>query len=97
MGWAKCIRAIVKCFHCGKAQCIYTTTEEDYKSAMADLQQKLESVSSCFCGDLLFDDDHHLSRVILKRKASTYKSLVEKILQQRGQKTQVEVAVLPPW
>ena len=62
-----------------KAQCSYTTTEEDYKSAMTALQQKLESVSSCFlCGDLLFDDDHHLSKIILQRKALTCQLLTKK-------------------
>ena len=61
-----------------KARCIYTITEEDYKSAMTALQQKLESVSSCFCGDLLIGDDHYLRKVTLQRKALTCKSLIEK-------------------
>ena len=30
------------------------------------------------CGDLLFDDDHHLSKVILQKKALTCKSSTEK-------------------
>ena len=66
------------------------TTKEDYKSTMAALQQKLESMSSCFlCGDLLFDDDHHLSKIILQRKALTCQSPTEE--------TEVEVTVLPLW
>ena len=55
------------------------TTQEDYTSTMVALQQKLESMSSCFlCRDLLFDDGHHLSKVILQRKALTCKSLIKK-------------------
>ena len=57
-GWdAKRVRAIVQCFHCGKARCSYTVTDDDYSSAMLALQQQMESVSHRFsCGDLLFDD-----------------------------------------
>ena len=39
----------------------------------------MESVSSRFsCGDLFFEDDHHLSKVILQRKDLTCKLPIEK-------------------
>ena len=63
----KKIRAIVQCFHCEKARCIY-----------AALQQKMESVSYRFsCGDLFFRVSH-LNKVILKRRNLTCESPIEK-------------------
>jgi hypothetical protein len=42
-------------------------------------QQKLESVSGRFsCGDLLFDDDHPLSKVIVQKQSLTCESQIEK-------------------
>ena len=79
-GWdAKRVRAIVQCFHCGKARCSYTVTDDDYSSAMLALQQHMESVSHYFsCGDLLFDDSHYLSKLVLKRKNLTCETPIEK-------------------
>ena len=79
-GWdGKRVRAIVQCFHCGKSRCIYTATDDLYSSAMLALQQKIESVSCRFsCGGLLFDDSHHLSKVILQRKSLTCELPIEK-------------------
>mmetsp|Transcript_516 Transcript_516/g.1048 ORF Transcript_516/g.1048 Transcript_516/m.1048 type:complete len:136 (-) Transcript_516:69-476(-) len=43
------------------------------------MQQKLESVSGRYsCGDLLFDDKHHLSRVLVKKQNITCESPIEK-------------------
>ena len=79
-GWgAKRDRAIVQCFHCGKARCIYTVTDDGHSIVMLALQQKMESLSHHFsCGDLLFDDSHYLSKLVLKRKNLTCESLIEK-------------------
>ena len=79
-GWdAKKIRAIVQCFHCGKARCIYTVTNDDYSSAMLALQKNIEAVSHRFsCGDLLFGDSHYLSKVVLQRKNLTCEPPIEK-------------------
>ena len=46
---------------------------------MEVLQQKLESVSDrYFCGDLLFDDSHRLSKVLAQKKNITCESPIEK-------------------
>lgn len=46
---------------------------------MTALQQKLESVSSRFsCGDLLFDDSHPLSKVIVQKASLTCAMPIEK-------------------
>jgi len=43
------------------------------------LQQKLESVSEQYsCGDLLFDDTHHLSKVLVQKQNITCESPIEK-------------------
>ena len=90
---AKRVRAIVQCFHCEKTRCIYTVTDDNYSSAMLALQQQMESESSRFsCSDLLFDDSHYLSKVVLQRKNLTCETLIEKgyYIQQQGQETQVK-------
>ncbi len=46
---------------------------------MEALQQKLESVSHRYlCGDLLFDDNHHLSTILAQRKNLNCTSPIEK-------------------
>ena len=76
---SKRIRAIVKCFHFGKRRCIYSPTDAGYTAAVTALQQKLESVSERFsCGDLLFDDGHPLSRVLVQKQNLTCESQIKK-------------------
>ena len=65
----KRVRAFSICYHCGKRRCIYSAWDDDYIACMEVLQQKLESVSEKYsCGDLLFDDSHHLSKVLAQKK-----------------------------
>ena len=46
---------------------------------MEVLQQKLESVSQCYsCGDLLFDDNHHLIKILVQQQSLTCESQIEK-------------------
>ena len=53
--------------------------DKAYGDALVAFQQKLESVSGRFsCGDLLFDDDHHLSKVIVQKKNLNCETLIEK-------------------
>ena len=63
------VRAFIKCYECDKRRCIYTRTDDTDMAAMGALQQKLESVSDRFCcGDLLVDDNHPLSQVLVQKK-----------------------------
>ena len=74
----KKVRAFIKCYEFDKRRCIYTRTDDVYMTAMGSLQQKLESVSNRFCcGDLLFDDNHPLSQILVQKKNITCKSPVE--------------------
>lgn len=76
---SKRIRSYVTCFNCGKRRCIYSPSDPGYAAATIALQQKLESVSERFsCGDLLFDDGHLLSRVIVQKQNLTCESQIEK-------------------
>ncbi|KAL7547981.1 hypothetical protein ACHAWF_011257 [Thalassiosira exigua] len=76
---SKKVRAIVKCFHCGKRRCIYSPSDEVYTVAITALQQKLESVSNRYsCGDLLFNDGHHLSRVLVQKQNMTCETQIER-------------------
>ncbi|KAL7550297.1 hypothetical protein ACHAWF_013536 [Thalassiosira exigua] len=76
---SKRIRALVVCYNCGKRRCIYSPTDESYTAAITALHQKLESVSGRYsCGDLLFDDGHPLSRVIVQKQNLTCESQIEK-------------------
>ena len=73
------MRCFIVCFHCGKRLCIYSPTDEGYTAAMTAMQQKLESVSGRYsCGDLLFDDGHHLSRVLVQKQSLTCESQIER-------------------
>ena len=75
----KKVRAFLICYHCGKRRCIYTGKDGDYHAAKVALRQKMESVSDRFsCGDLLFEDDHHLSKVIVQKQSLTCESPIEK-------------------
>ena len=75
----KKVRGFVTCFHCAKRRCVYTGVEQDYLAARVAFQQKLESVSGRFsCGDLLFDDNHPLSKVIVQKQSLTCESQIEK-------------------
>ena len=76
----KKIRAFVICYHCGKCQCVYTGKDEDYHAAKVAFRQSMEYVSSRYsCGDLLFDDDHPLSKVIVQKQSLTCESPIEKV------------------
>ena len=76
---AKKVRAVLKCYHCAKPRCIYSPVDATYNAATTALQQKMESVSNRFsCGDLLFEDSHHLSKVLVQQQALTCESRIEK-------------------
>ena len=73
------VRALATCFHCNKRRCACAGVEEDYQAAMVVLQQKLESISGQFsCGDLLFDDSHYLSYILVQNQSLTCESNIEK-------------------
>ena len=75
----KKVRGVLKCYHCAKPRCIYSPVEESFNAAATALQQKMESVSSRFsCGDLLFDDTHHLSKILVQKQDLTCESRIEK-------------------
>jgi len=76
---AKKVRAVLKRYHCAKPRCIYSPVDATYNAATTALQQKMESVSNRFsCGDLLFEDSHHLSKVLVQQQALTCESRIEK-------------------
>ena len=53
--------------------------EDDYLEARVVLQQKLESIARHFsCGDLLFDDSHYLSNILVQKQSLTCESNIEK-------------------
>ena len=63
------VRAFIKRYECSKGLCVYAKTDEGNWRNRAVLQQKLETVVEQFCcGDLLFDDIHPLSKVLLHQK-----------------------------
>jgi len=73
------IRAIITCFNCNKRRCIYSPKDEEFIAANVAFRQKLESVSGRYsCGDLLFADDHPLSKVIVQKQGLTCESQIEK-------------------
>ena len=54
-------------------------SDEEYNAAKVALQQKLGSVYKWFsCGYLIFDDDHHLSKIIVQKKNLMCESWIEK-------------------
>ena len=75
---AKKVRGVLQCYHCAKPRCIYSPVEDGYNAAAIAMQQKLESVSCRFsCGDLLFDDSHPLSKVLVQKQALTCETRIE--------------------
>ena len=76
---SKKVRCFLTCCFCGKRRCIYSKVDEDYKAAEVALTQKMESVADRYsCGDLLFDDSHHLSKKLVQKQALTCESQIEK-------------------
>ncbi len=57
------------CFHCNKRCLVYSRYDEDYAATETALTQKLESDSDerFICGNLLFDDVHHLSKTLVQK------------------------------
>ena len=75
----KKVRGFLVCYHCGKRRCIYSPQDKEYKTAQIALQQKFESVTGRFsCGSLLFDDGHHLSKILVQKQNLTCESPIEK-------------------
>ena len=75
----KKVRGVLKCHHCEKPRYIYSSVEATCNAATAALQQQMESVSGQFyCGDLLFEDSHHLSKVLVQQQALTRETRIEK-------------------
>ena len=76
---SKKVRSFLTCYHCGKRRCVYTPSDDGWAVAEVVFYQKLESVSERFsCGDLLFSDNHHLSKVIVQKLNLTCESPMEK-------------------
>ena len=76
---AKKVRGVLKYYHCAKPRCIYSPVEANYNAATTALQQKMESVANISsCGDLLFEDSHHLSKMLVQQQALTCESRIEK-------------------
>jgi hypothetical protein len=75
----KKVRSFVSCFHCGKRRCIYSPTDDTYIRGSAALKAKLESISDRYsCGDLIFDDDDEMSKLIVQKLNLTCESQIEK-------------------
>ena len=65
---SKKVWGFLVCYHCGKRHCIYSPHGNEHKTAQLALQQKLKSMCGRFsCGSLLFDDGHHLSRILVQK------------------------------
>ena len=76
---AKKARGFLTCFFCGKRRLICSPLTKEYDNARLALQQKLESVGSRYsCGDLIFDDNHHLSKVVVQKQSLTCESQIER-------------------
>lgn len=76
---SKRVRCFLVCYNCGKRRCVYSPRDDEYVNAITAMQQKLESVSGRFsCGDLLFPNNHHLSKVIVQKQNLTCESAIEK-------------------
>ena len=77
--YPKKVCSVLKCYHCTKPRCIYSPVEESFNVTATALQQKMESVSSCLsCGDLLFDDTHHLSKILVQKQDLICEPCIEK-------------------
>ena len=71
--------SIIVCLHCGNRRCICSPTDVLHRGELVAFQKNLDSVSSrCSCGDILFDDYHHLSKTILQKKSLTCATPIEK-------------------
>lgn len=74
----KKVRAFITCYSCDKRWCIYVRTDDGYAAAMRALQQKMEFVSDRFCyGNLLFDDSHPLSKILVQKQDISCESKIE--------------------
>jgi len=75
---AKTVWGVLQCYHCAKTRCIYSPVEDGYSAVAITTQQKLESVSYRFsCSDLLFDDNHPLSKVLVQKQALTCETRIK--------------------
>ena len=73
------MRAFIKCYECNKRRYFYTKTDKANWRNRAALQQKLEMVTERFCcGNLLFDDSHLLSKVLLRKQNITCLTQIKK-------------------
>mmetsp|Transcript_30445 Transcript_30445/g.69473 ORF Transcript_30445/g.69473 Transcript_30445/m.69473 type:complete len:957 (+) Transcript_30445:1194-4064(+) len=78
-GWEnKKVRGFLTCYNCGKRRCLYTKTVEDWDGAVNTVKQVIESLGHRYsCGDLLFDGDHPLSKVVVQKQSLTCESTIE--------------------
>ena len=62
----KKVKGIVVCYHCNKARCFFSREiNAEYEDAIKLWQQKMEAIDFRYsCGDLVFEDDHPVSKVL---------------------------------
>ena len=75
---AKKVRVVVTCYLCGKRRCMYARLEEQWARARVALEQKLEMVGHRYCcGDLIFEDSHPMSKILVQRENISYLTRIE--------------------
>ena len=76
----KKVKGIVVCYHCNKAHCFFVwEINAEYEDAIKLWQQKMEAIDFRYsCGDLVFEDDHPVSKVLAQRQALSCESQIEK-------------------
>ena len=75
---AKKVKGILKCFHCNEPRCYFSQQQNaEYEGAVETLWLKKESIYFRYsCDDLVFDDDHLVSKVLGQRVPLTCESPV---------------------
>ncbi len=74
----KKVRAFIACYHCGKRRCIYSPTDATFGRGRQALLAKLESVSDRYsCGDLIFDEDDEMCKLIVQKLNLTCETKIE--------------------
>ena len=76
------MKGYLHCYNCHKPRCFFSRSHNDELDDAFEQwndNDKSEPVSFCYsCGDLVFDDDHPVSKVIGQRQALTCESPIEK-------------------
>ena len=76
----KKMKGVLICYNCHKACCFFAKESNDeYVEASKALKLNMEDISFRYsCGDLVFNDDHPVSKVICQRRALNYEAEIEK-------------------